>query len=55
MQPHRQKHRDQVSQHQLKEYRDANTTLRQKFADLKSDLRGVELDEWAAIPDIGDY
>lgn len=51
----RQKQRELVLQQQLKEYRDANPTVRQQFADLKHQLQQVSPDEWAAIPDIGDY
>lgn len=55
MQSRRQKQRDQLLQQQLKEYRDANPTVRQQFADLKAGLGAIAPDEWAAIPDIGDY
>lgn len=55
MQSRRQKQRDVVLQQQLKEYRDANPTVRQQFADVKQNLQHVSLEQWAAIPDIGDY
>lgn len=55
MQSRRQKQRDMVLNQQLREYRDANPTVRQQFADVKQQLEHVSPEEWAAIPDIGDY
>lgn len=55
MQSRRQRQRDMVLQQQLKDYRDANPTVRQQFADVKQQLEQVSPEEWATIPEIGDY
>lgn len=51
----RQKQREERLQKELRDYRRANPTIKQQFADLKSELGKVSTDQWAAIPDIGDY
>lgn len=51
----RQKHREARLQQDLADYRKKNPTIRQQFADLKNGLADVSTEEWAAIPDIGDY
>lgn len=38
-----------------KEQRRANPTISQQFADLKAELGAVSAEQWASIPDIGDY
>lgn len=55
MKSRRQKQREDRIQLELKKYRDANPTVRQQFADLKTNLSTVSSDQWASIPDMGDY
>lgn len=55
MQSRRQKQRDQILQQQLNQYRQQNPSIRQQFADLKMDLNQVSQNQWAEIPDIGDF
>lgn len=55
MQSRRQKQRDQILQQQLNQYRQQNPSIRQQFADLKTDLSQVSQNQWAEIPDIGDF
>ncbi len=47
--------RDARVEAELKKYREENPTIRQQFAESKQALAAVSLDEWAAVPDIGDY
>ena len=55
MQSRRKKQREQRLKHELAKYRSANPTLKRQFAGLKDGLQGVTVQQWAAIPDIGDY
>lgn len=55
MNSRRQKQRELRLQKELREYRKANPTVRQQFAHLKSGLKEVSAEDWASIPDIGDY
>lgn len=55
MSSRRQKQREARLQQELADYRKDNPTIRQQFADLKTGLSNVSTEEWAAIPDIGDY
>lgn len=55
MSSRRQKQRELRLQKELHEYRKANPTVRQQFAHLKNGLKEVSSEEWASIPDIGDY
>lgn len=55
MNSRRQKQRELRLQKELREYRRANPTVRQQFAHLKGGLKEVSAEEWASIPDIGDY
>lgn len=55
MDSRRQKQREGRLEEELRKYREANPTIRQQFADLKADLGDVSADQWASIPDIGDY
>lgn len=47
--------RDARVEAELKRYREENPTIGQQFAAPKRDLSAVSYDEWAAVPDIGDY
>lgn len=55
MESRRKKQREENLQAELKKYREANPTLRQQFVEAKTNLSGVTADEWASIPEIGDY
>eukprot|EP00171_Calliarthron_tuberculosum_P014469 IDg14469t1 len=55
MESSRQAQRDQRIEAELKRYREENPTIGQQFADSKSALSNVSFDEWANVPDIGDY
>lgn len=54
MRARRQKHTEARIQRELEEYRRANPTVQNQFADLKRKLSQVSEDEWASLPDIGD-
>lgn len=49
------KKRTERLESELRKYRYENPTISQQFADVKRDLSAVSEDQWAAIPDIGDY
>lgn len=51
----RQKQRELKLQEELQRYRQLNPTVKQQFADLKSNLNKSSEDEWQNIPDIGKY
>lgn len=55
MSSRRKRQREMQLQKDLREYRKANPTVRQQFANLKQGLGSVSMDEWASIPDIGDH
>ena len=55
MDANRAAERDARVEAELKKYREENPTIKQQFAESKQALSKVSLDEWAAIPDIGDY
>jgi len=51
----RAKQRSERLQSELKKYRAENPTISQQFSDLKRDMAEISENEWASIPDIGDY
>jgi pre-mRNA-processing factor 6 len=54
MRSRRQKHTEARIQSDLQQYRDANPTIPQQFADLKRTLSRVSDDDWATLPEVGD-
>ncbi|KAK4528859.1 hypothetical protein GAYE_SCF65G6806 [Galdieria yellowstonensis] len=55
MESRRQRQREERINEELKKYRNENPSLEQQFADLKRGLAQVSEEEWASIPEIGDY
>lgn len=56
MESSRQAQREARIEAELERYREENPpTIEQQFADSKSALSKVSYDEWAGVPDIGDY
>ncbi|GJQ15786.1 hypothetical protein GpartN1_g7577.t1 [Galdieria partita] len=55
MESRRQRQREERINEELKRYRSENPSLEQQFADLKRGLAQVSEEEWASIPEIGDY
>lgn len=55
LESNRQAQREARIEAELKRYREENPTISQQFADSKSALSGVSYDDWASVPDIGDY
>uniref|UniRef100_A0A6T6AVG1 PRP1 splicing factor N-terminal domain-containing protein n=1 Tax=Compsopogon caeruleus TaxID=31354 RepID=A0A6T6AVG1_9RHOD len=49
------KYRNVKIQEAIEQYRKEHPTLKQRFVDLKRELADVTEDDWATIPDIGDY
>lgn len=47
--------REQRLKEEQKQQRRANPNIQQQFADLKAELGSVSAEQWASIPDIGDY
>eukprot|EP01012_Entosiphon_sulcatum_P018062 TRINITY_DN22807_c0_g1_i1.p1 TRINITY_DN22807_c0_g1~~TRINITY_DN22807_c0_g1_i1.p1 ORF type:complete len:943 (-),score=212.04 TRINITY_DN22807_c0_g1_i1:27-2855(-) len=55
MDSRRKRQREEKEQEAVKKFRAERPKIQQLFADLKKGLADVSSDEWATIPDIGDY
>ncbi|GFR44314.1 hypothetical protein Agub_g5438 [Astrephomene gubernaculifera] len=55
MDERRREAREKRLKEELERYRAENPKITEQFADLKRKLADVSVDEWEAIPDIGDY
>nr|WJH19485.1 U5 snRNP-associated 102 kDa protein (U5-102 kDa protein) [Euglena gracilis] len=51
----RKRQREAREQAETEKYRSVRPKIQQLFSDLKKGLAGVSKDEWASIPDMGDY
>ena len=51
----RKRQREAREKEETEKYRSVRPKIQQLFSDLKKGLAGVSKDEWASIPDIGDY
>ena len=55
MEDRRKSRREEKIKEEIEKFRKERPKIQQRFADLKRGLSSVSSDEWAAIPDIGDY
>lgn len=51
----RRARREEAKRKELEEFRKKNPKIQSRFADIKPDLKEVSYDEWAAIPNPGDF
>mmetsp|Transcript_35641 Transcript_35641/g.55625 ORF Transcript_35641/g.55625 Transcript_35641/m.55625 type:complete len:924 (-) Transcript_35641:135-2906(-) len=55
MEDRRKTRKEEKIKEEIEKYRKERPKIQQRFADLKRGLSTVSSEEWAAIPDIGDY
>ncbi|PRW56239.1 STABILIZED1 [Chlorella sorokiniana] len=55
MEERRKERREAKLKEELEKFRAENPKIQEQFADLKRKLADVPVDQWEAIPDIGDY